>query len=218
MVKGSQHFNPDPDVETIYKAMKGIGTKKQAIIDVLMKKSNAVRQQIVKSFKAQFSEGTRDDVSSFVDLGLALHDAQDLYAAGEKIRGTGEMKFITILCTRSAMHLMRVFEEYEKIANKSIEDSIKSETHRSLEKAMLTVAQDTETIPAPVSSMCYVLPGAVLCAAHAVPCALREAGTHDGTLIRNIVSRSEIDFNLIKRQFKKIYGKTLSSMVMVARE
>lgn len=25
MVKGSQHFNPDPDVETIYKAMKGIG-------------------------------------------------------------------------------------------------------------------------------------------------------------------------------------------------
>lgn len=78
MVKGSQHFNPDPDVETIYKAMKGIGTKKQAIIDVLMKKSNAVRQQIVKSFKAQFSEGTRDDVSSFVDLGLALHDAQCL--------------------------------------------------------------------------------------------------------------------------------------------
>ncbi|KAI5154803.1 Annexin A8 [Manis pentadactyla] len=198
------------------------GTNKQAIIDVLMKKSNAQRQQIAKSFKAQFSKvltetlkselsgrfkrlimalmyppyryrakelhdavkdlgtkegvvieilaswtknqlqeimkayeedyrasleedfqtpGTRDDVSSFVDLGLALHDVQcqDLYAAGEKIRGTGEMKFITILCTCSATHLMRVFEEYEKIANKSIEDSIKSETHGSLEEAMLTV-------------------------------------------------------------------------------
>ena len=32
---------------------------------------------------------------------------QDLYAAGEKICGTDEMKFITILCTRSATHLMR---------------------------------------------------------------------------------------------------------------
>lgn len=40
------------------------GTKKQAIIDVLMKKSNAVRQQIVKSFKAQFSEVNGGQVSS----------------------------------------------------------------------------------------------------------------------------------------------------------
>lgn len=24
-VKGSPHFNPDPDAETLYKAMKGIG-------------------------------------------------------------------------------------------------------------------------------------------------------------------------------------------------
>lgn len=37
--------------------------------------------------------------------------------------------------------LSTVFEEYEKIANKSIEDSIKSETHGSLEEAMLTVGK-----------------------------------------------------------------------------
>lgn len=52
-------------------------------------------------------------------LGVVLHplahlhwlswvsQCQDLYAAGEKICGTDEMKFITILCTRSATHLMR---------------------------------------------------------------------------------------------------------------
>lgn len=52
-------------------------------------------------------------------LGFGLHllshlsrlsgvsQCQDLYAAGEKITGTDEMKFITILCTRSAPHLMR---------------------------------------------------------------------------------------------------------------
>lgn len=44
--------------------------------------------------------------------------------------------------------------------------------------------------------------------------AMKGAGTRDGTLIRNIVSRSEIDLNLIKGQFKKMYGKTLSSMIM----
>lgn len=38
--------------------------------------------------------------------------------------------------------LSTVFEEYEKIANKSIEDSIKSETQGSLEEAMLTVGKN----------------------------------------------------------------------------
>lgn len=49
-------------------------------------------------------------------------------------------------------------------------------------------------------------------------CLIQGAGTRDGTLIRNIVSRSEIDLNLIKGQFKKMYGKTLSSMIMVSHE
>lgn len=294
-VKGSSHFNPDPDAETLYKAMKGIGTNEQAIIDVLTKRSNVQRQQIAKSFKAQFGkdltetlkselsgkferlivalmyppyryeakelhdamkglgtkegviieilasrtknqlreimkayeedygstleediqgdtsgylerilvcllQGCRDDVSGFVDPGLALQDAQDLHAAGEKIVGTDEMKFITILCTRSATHLMRVFEEYEKIANKSIEDSIKSETHGSLEEAMLTVVKCTRNVHSYFAERLYY--------------AMKGAGTRDGTLIRNIVSRSEIDLNLIKSQFQKMYGKTLSSMIM----
>lgn len=294
-VKGSSHFNPDPDAETLYKAMKGIGTNEQAIIDVLTKRSNVQRQQIAKSFKAQFGkdltetlkselsgkferlivalmyppyryeakelhdamkglgtkegviieilasrtknqlreimkayeedygstleediqgdtsgylerilvcllQGCRDDVSGFVDPGLALQDAQDLHAAGEKILGTDEMKFITILCTRSATHLMRVFEEYEKIANKSIEDSIKSETHGSLEEAMLTVVKCTRNVHSYFAERLYY--------------AMKGAGTRDGTLIRNIVSRSEIDLNLIKSQFQKMYGKTLTSMIM----
>ncbi|KFO33990.1 Annexin A8 [Fukomys damarensis] len=338
-VKGSSHFNPDPDAETLYKAMKGIGTNEQAIIDVLTKRNNAQRQQIAKSFKAQFGkdlteslkselsgkferlivalmyppykyeakelhdameglgtkegviieilasrtkhqlqeimkayeedlqvtsavndhlcecnsplppghkglvfmpcarewsflecckggnygssleediqgdtsgylerilvcllQGNRDDISGYVDPALAVQDAQDLYAAGEKISGTDEMKFITILCTRSATHLMRVFKEYENIANKSIEDSIKSETHGSLEEAMLTVVKCTRNLHSYFAERLYY--------------AMKGAGTRDGTLIRNIVSRSETDLNLIKCQFSKMYGKSLSGMIM----
>ncbi|KAM8956957.1 annexin A8 isoform 1-T1 [Lycaon pictus] len=293
-VKGSPHFNPEPDAEALYTAMKGIGTNEQAIIDVLTRRSNVQRQQIARSFKAQFGkdltetlqselsgkferlmvalmyppyryeakelheamkglgtkegviieilasrtknhlreimkayeadygssleediqadtsgylerilvcllQGSRDDVSGFVDPGQAVQDAQDLYAAGEKIHGTDEMKFITILCTRSATHLLRVFEEYERIAGKSIEDSIKSETHGSLEEAMLTVVKCTRNLHSYFAERLYY--------------ALKGAGTRDGTLIRNIVSRSEIDLNLIKCQFTKMYGKTLGSMI-----
>lgn len=46
-----------------------------------------------------------------------------------------------IYVSRMWILLSTVFEEYEKIANKSIEDSIKSETHGSLEEAMLTVGK-----------------------------------------------------------------------------
>lgn len=42
------------------------------------------------------------------------------------------------------------------------------------------------------------------------------AGTDDGTLIRVIVSRNEVDLNLIKDEFKRIAGQPLSSMIVVS--
>ncbi|NP_001268774.1 annexin A8 isoform 2 [Mus musculus] len=268
-VKGSSHFNPDPDAETLYKAMKGIGTNEQAIIDVLTKRSNVQRQQIAKSFKAQFGKDLTETLKSelsgkFERLIVALmyppysYEAKELHDAMKGL-GTKEGVIIEILASRTKNQLREimkayeedygstleediqgdtsgylerilvcllqgsrddvsgfvdpglvlqdaqalheaVFEEYEKIANKCIEDSIKSETHGSLEEAMLTVVKCTRNVHSYFAERLYY--------------AMKGAGTRDGTLIRNIVSRSEIDLNLIKGQFKKMYGKTLSSMIM----
>ncbi|XP_050816229.1 annexin A8-like [Gopherus flavomarginatus] len=294
-VRGALSFDPTPDAQVLYKAMKGLGTDEQAIIDVLTKRSNAQRHQIARSFKEQFGkdliaslkselsgkferlivalmyspfkydakelhdalkglgtsegviieilasrtkvqikeiikaykeeygsnleediksdtsgyferilvcllQGERDDPRCYVDSAMVLQDAQALYAAGEKIRGTDEIQFITILCTRSATHLLRVFDEYQKLASKSLEDSIRSETHGSLEDAMLAIVKCTRNIHNYFAERLY----------HA----LKGAGTCDGTLIRVIVSRSEIDLNLIKAEFLKIAGKSLSTMIL----
>uniref|UniRef100_A0A674K182 Annexin n=1 Tax=Terrapene triunguis TaxID=2587831 RepID=A0A674K182_9SAUR len=237
-VRGTLSFDPTPDAQVLYKAMKGLGTDEQAIIDVLTKRSNAQRQQIARSFKEQFGKdliaslkselsgkferlivalmyppfkydakelhdalkGERDDPRCYVDSAMVLQDAQALYAAGEKIRGTDEIQFITILCTRSATHLLRVFDEYQKLASKSLEDSIQSETHGSLEDAMLAIVKCTRNIHSYFAERLY----------HA----LKGAGTCDGTLIRVIVSRCEIDLNLIKAEFLKIAGKSLSTMIL----
>ncbi|XP_006014831.1 annexin A8-like protein 1 [Alligator sinensis] len=293
-VKGSLQFDPAPDAQALYQAMKGCGTNEQAIIDILTNRTNAQRQQIAKSFKAHFGkdlieslkseltgkferliialmyppskydakelhdavkgigtsegviieilasrtkeqiknivnaykeeydsdleediksdtsgyleqilvcllQGERDDPRFYVDSELALQDAQTLYAAGEKIQGTDEIQFITILCKRSAIHLLKVFDEYQKLAGKSIEDSIKSETHGSLEDAMLAIVKCTRNVH------CYF--------AERLYHALKGAGTRDGTLIRVIVSRSEIDLKLIKAEFLKIANKSLSTTI-----
>lgn len=45
---------------------------------------------------------------------------------------------------------------------------------------------------------------------------MKGMGTNDSTLIRIIVSRSEIDLNDIKREFERIYDRTLHSAVQVS--
>ena len=64
---------------------------------------------------------------------------QELYQAGEKKLGTDESKFNQILCSQSFEQLRLVFDEYEKISRKQMEQVIKSEMSGSLEDGMLAI-------------------------------------------------------------------------------
>lgn len=83
-------------------------------------------------------QADRDESKEF-DRNKAKQDAQAIFEAGEKKLGTDESRFNVILVSRSYAQLRATFQEYAKLANKDIEDSLKSEMSGDLLQGMLAI-------------------------------------------------------------------------------
>ena len=64
---------------------------------------------------------------------------QELYQAGEARWGTDESKFNQILCSNSHAQLRAVFTEYQKVAHRSIQQSLSREMSGDLLMGMLAL-------------------------------------------------------------------------------
>uniref|UniRef100_A0A8C8E0J7 Annexin n=1 Tax=Oryzias sinensis TaxID=183150 RepID=A0A8C8E0J7_9TELE len=209
------------DAKEIHDAVKGVGTNERCLIEILASRDNKQTQDMVAAYKDAYGrdmeediitdtsghfkkmlvvliQGTRDE-SGVVDADLVQQDAQDLYEAGEAQWGTDEAKFIMILGNRSVTHLRMVFDEYEKVAEMSIEDSIKNELSGDFERLMLAVVQCIRSVPMFFAKRLYK--------------AMKGLGTADNTLIRIMISRSEIDMLDIRECFRLRYEKSLYNMI-----
>ncbi|XP_074837940.1 annexin A4 [Carettochelys insculpta] len=209
------------DVQELKRAMKGAGTDEGCLIEILASRSGDEIRRINETYKSQYGTTLEKDIVSdtssmfrrvlvslatgnrdeghYVDEGLAQQDAQCLYEAGEKKWGTNEGEFVTILCSRSRNHLLKVFDEYRRIGNKDITESIKSEMSGDLEDALLAVVKCIRNKQAYFAERLYY--------------SMKGLGTDDDTLIRVMVSRCEIDLLDIRREFKRMYGKSLYSFI-----
>ncbi|XP_007944658.2 annexin A5 [Orycteropus afer afer] len=139
------------------------------------------------------------DPDARIDEAQVEQDAQALFQAGELKWGTDEEKFITIFGTRSVSHLRRVFDKYMTISGFQIEETIDRETSGNLEQLLLAVVKSIRSIPAYLAETLYY--------------AMKGAGTDDHTLIRVVVSRSEIDLFNIRKEFRKNFATSLYSMI-----
>lgn len=205
------------DVHEIKDAIKGAGTDEACLIEILASRSNNHIKEISRAYKMEhkktleeairsdtsghfqrllisLSQGNRDESTS-VNMSLVQSDAQALYAAGESRLGTDESKFNAILCTRSQTHLKAVFNEYQRMCNRDIEKSICREMSGDLESGMLAVVKCMKNTPAFFAERLHK--------------AMKGAGTKDRTLIRIMVSRSEVDLLDIRQEYKRMYGKSL---------
>uniref|UniRef100_A0A8C2G8B8 Annexin n=1 Tax=Cyprinus carpio TaxID=7962 RepID=A0A8C2G8B8_CYPCA len=199
------------DAHELHKAIKGVGTEDQVLIEILASRTCDEMKDIAKAYKKEYGSKLEKDImgdtsghyqrlllilaqgnkEEGVDESRVEKDAKELFAAGEEKFGTDEDKFINILGNRSAEHLRRVFDAYKKIAGCDIEESIKDECTGNLEALLLAVG--TKIL--------------------AVWLNIQRAGTDDETLIRIMVSRSERDMLDVRAMYKKKYGESLYSTI-----
>ncbi|KAM9793853.1 annexin A4 [Syngnathus typhle] len=221
VVLGLLMLAPVYDAYELQTSMKGAGTEEACLIDILASRSNTEIQTINAAYKKQYSKNLEEDVcgdtsgmfqrvlvslltagrdeSDKVNEALVLQDAKEIYEAGEARWGTDEVKFLTVLCVRNKKHLLRVFEEYQKISGKDIEESIKREMSGCLEDVFLAIVKCIRNKHAFFAERLYK--------------SMKGLGTTDSVLIRIMVSRAEIDMLDIKAQFLKMYGKSLHSFI-----
>ncbi|XP_051559929.1 annexin A5-like [Myxocyprinus asiaticus] len=207
------------DVTCLRDAIKGAGTDEKVLIEILASRAANEVNEIKSAYKREYDDDLEEDVTGDtgghfkrmlvillqasreqgIQEGLIQSDAQALFTAGEQKYGTDEGQFITLLGNRSAAHLRRVFEEYRKLSGYEIEESIQRETSGSLREVLLAVVKCARSVPAYFAESLYN--------------AMKGAGTDDQTLMRIMVSRSEVDLLDIRAEFRKMFATSLHKMI-----
>ena len=205
------------DADLLYKAMKGIGSDKDIITEVLCFRNPERINQIKEKFQekygkdlvAEIKSETSGDYQKIVlkllegdrsqdgkaDVEKCSGIADELYKAGEGKIGTNESIFIKYFTSLSPNELLIVCKEYHKKYKKNMLDVIENEFTGD-EKKLLTV-------------MLYALFSPSEFFAKQIMESIKGIGTDDVKLIRSVITRYSIDMKKVKKYFKKMYNKEL---------
>ncbi|XP_071833094.1 uncharacterized protein [Apostichopus japonicus] len=209
------------DAYQLHKAIKGLGTDEDTLIEIICTRTNSSIKAIKKAYQQAYGKKLEDDVSGDtsghfqrllvsvlegarpeddeVDPGKAKEDAAALYKAGEDSWGTDESRFNVILMSRSYAQLRATFAEYGNVSKHSIEQAIKKEMSGDLKNAMLAVVRCVMNKHKFFADKLYKT--------------MKGAGTDDETLKRIVISRCEVDMENIKGEYQTAYKETLGKAI-----
>ncbi|XP_050351347.1 annexin B10 isoform X4 [Nymphalis io] len=199
--------------------MDGLGTDEQVLVEILCTRTKPEIAEIVDTYEKLYNRplaehmcsetsgdfrrlltlivtGARDEEAA-VDAARAAEAAQQLYDAGEAKWGTDEEIFNKILAHESFAQLRLIFEEYKNISGRTIEQAIKAEIDGELKEALSAIVECVENAPAWF--------------AQRLRSAMQGGGTDDKVLVRVVATRAELDLAAIKREYERLYDKTLES-------
>uniref|UniRef100_A0A8C9WVG4 Annexin n=1 Tax=Scleropages formosus TaxID=113540 RepID=A0A8C9WVG4_SCLFO len=152
-VKDFEGFDASSDAQTLYNAMKGIGSDKETILDLITSRSNAQRQEIVAAYKSLFGKDLIGDLKyeltgKFERLIVCLmrppayHDAKEIKDAIKGL-GTNEKCLIEILVSRNNQQIHALRDAYKDAYGRDIEADIVSDTSGHFKKMLVVLLQGT---------------------------------------------------------------------------
>ena len=205
------------DATCLYKAMKGLGTDEDVLIEIIGTRVNWQIQAIKSEFQRLYKkdlikyvesetsgsfrkllvsllQGNRSE-NQMPDPGMCSNDAQCLYKAGAGRWGTDEATFNKIFALRSAAEIRMISQYYEQQSGKTLLKAVDSEFSGDIKKLLYTVVQGLLNPSEYFATRVH----------HAVA----GMGTNDKMLIRVLISRDEIDMPQIKAEYQRLYGRNM---------
>ena len=205
------------DTDLLYQAMKGLGSDKDIISEVLSfrtpERINEIKikfqekygKDLVEEIKSETSgdyqkivlrllEGNRN-INSSPNLENCTKIAKEIYEAGEGKLGTNEDIFINYITSLSKEELLYVCKEYHRNYKKLMLDVIDNEFSSNVKDILKFILY---SIFSPSEFFAIQVHNSVV-----------GLGTSDSKLIRTIISRADVDMKRIKKYYKKLYSKDM---------
>ena len=207
------------DAECLYYAMKGAGTDETCLIEVIASRPNWLLQKIKLKYKELYNKELEEDVKGdtsgdFQKLLLGLlkcnrsenkqANREECQKIATQLHEEMEQKwsieseediFYKYVMLSSPQELSTVAREYYKISGETIIDGIEKKFSGDAKELLKTILFSL------ISPSEYF--------ATRIKKAIEGFGTDNKTLIRILVTRCEVDMNIIKKYYQQLYQKDM---------
>jgi len=217
----------------LHKSLTGLTTDEDALVEILCTKTNKEMAELIETYDNLYNRalvehlcsgtggyfrrllimivtGSRDQ-SNVADLILAEKHAvalddigkgnlvADNIGKGKLVAAEEEDVYNRILSHDNFALLRKVFVEYKNVSGQTIEEAVIHDMSGDLKQAMLAIIESVQSTAAFFAKRLFLAMDGIM--------------NKDATVMRIIISRSEIDLGLIKSEFERLYDRTLLSVV-----
>ena len=208
-------FNPIEDADTLRKAMKGLGTDENTLINLVGSRNNQQRLKIKDQYKASYGRDLISDLKSELsghlkDTMIALfyspidYDCLQLREAMKGL-GTNEDTLIEIIATRPPYMIKQITERYPIVVEKrNLVEDVKSETSGAFRRLLISLLQgERSNNVIPNQQDCEN------CAKELYNAGEKKLGTDDSVFNKIFAMKSPAEITCISREYHKLTGHTI---------
>ncbi|XP_064599670.1 annexin A6-like isoform X2 [Liolophura sinensis] len=150
-VHPAKDFSAEKDADKLFKAMDGLGTNENDIVQILPRHSNSQRQEIKAAYSKKYNRDLVEDLKSelsgdFEELILALMmtpQEYEAYCLNDAVRGLGtdEATLLGMLLTRTLKEIKAVKDQYQRAYKKNLEDDLAVDTGNVFKQMLLQLVK-----------------------------------------------------------------------------